>query len=382
MGLDWERAIFNQPDWPKFRWNAEVLARDLSFLTEEEKLLSNQLNYLDEVFLNEFYKISLYEELINSFYLEDEFIDPEAVKSVLAHKSLVYSQDLRARHLGYGYFRPPADLIDNYINLYLEARAHSDKRLSSRRLKRWSQALAQPGSLAGLGSFRSASYGLSPARPSARPYALVPLPAPAADKLAWEMGRFLNWHNAPWSGDLVIKAGISQLWLLIVQPFLVGSDRLARLAADLTLTSRGKIAHFYSLSRITLLDRAQYHQILVETILQPDLDITPWLAWFIRALRQAARVTNGRFDRIINQAVHWAKTQEHPLTKRPKNVLALLWTAFIDPLTPERYAQIAQRDPLAAEMELNDLVANNLVDPKFLARPAQEPKPGFRDQSP
>ncbi|MDR1607136.1 MAG: DUF4172 domain-containing protein [Deltaproteobacteria bacterium] len=340
MGLDlnkttdqkWDQTIFNQPQWPKFRWKPKFLAQDLTLLAEEEKLLSNKLLYIDDAPLDELYKICLYEELVNSFCLDDEFIDPALVKSALSQKSLA-AAPASPKNLNYGFGAGHLELINNYINLGLDARANPEKRLSKRRLERWSRALAQPGSLAGLGSWRAPSFGLKVSRPGSRPYSLTASPAPEATKIPAEMGRFINWHNAPWPSDLVLKAGIAHLWLLIIQPFLVGSGRVARLATDLALSSRGRICGFYSLSRAILLDRENYHEILSATIEKPDLDITAFLSFFTRMVLKSAQVANSRLDLIINKTARWAKTKQRALTKDQQNVLASLWQD-VGPLTP------------------------------------------------
>jgi hypothetical protein len=376
MELDRGRAIFDHPDWPKFRWDAEALAKDLALLAEEEKLLTNKLKLIDPFFLEELFRVALYEELVCSFQLDDEFISLKGAKVALAAKSLAFADGLAQIALGDLLFvDPERACLDNYANLLLDARANPDRRLSAKRLNRWRLALTHPGSVAGLGSLRAAAYGSRPARPSGRPCAPRPLPAPPAASLQKEMGRFLSWHNAPWPYDPALKAALAHLWVLAAQPYVAVSGRFARLVADLALCARGPIAGHYSLSKVFLKDREAYWEALAQALGQADLDLTAWLAWQIKAVRQAAQAANDRFDLIINKAVHWGQAHKFPLSERQKNVLALLEADFVGPLTPERYSRVAQCDIEVAERELNELVSRNLIQPKRLAWRALEPQP-------
>ncbi|MDR1872829.1 MAG: DUF4172 domain-containing protein [Deltaproteobacteria bacterium] len=370
MGLDPGRYIFNQPTWPKFRWDATALAPDLALLAAEEKLLTNKLVYLDPVFLAELFRVALYEELFNSFYLDDEFLDPSPVKEVLAYKSLAFSDSLAKITLKDWGSGSDQTLVQNYLNIFLDARTNPERRLSTKKLDRWRLGLSHSGNLVGLGSYRPGVYGLSPVSPGPIAYAKEPCPAPEAARLPREMGRFLNWHNAPWPFDPVIKAGIAHLWFLIVKPFLGASGRLARLTTELILNDRGPLAGYYSLSRFIREDRVAYHEALLKTIMEPSLDITAWLRWFVKILRQAASAANGRFDMIINKAVHWAKATDYPLSEGQRNILALLGADFIGPLSTERYAKLAKCDLTRAERELNQLVSRDLVAPEFFAQRA------------
>jgi Fic family protein len=377
MELDPGRTIFNHPNWPKFRWDETALAKEIAPLAEEEKLLSNKLNYIDPAFLDELARVAICEELLCSFHLDDEFLDQEEVKATLAAKSLAFAPNSSKISLGEILF-PDSErvYINNYVNLHLDARANPDRRLSLRRLRRWRLALAHPGSLAGLGLYRPAAYGDRPARPGLKPGTQESWPAPAAARLPKEMSRFLSWHDAPWPHDPVLKAALSHLWHLIDQPFLGSTGHQARLAAELTLNGRGSLASYYSLSRSIMRDRAAYRQAFVEVLCRFDLDVTGWLKWHVQIVRQAALAANERFDLIINKAVHWAKARNYPLTERQKNVLALLGADFIGPLTAERYARVARCDVALAEKELRELVSRDLIDPRILpwATPGSQPE--------
>jgi Fic family protein len=379
--LDQRHAIFNHPDWPRFRWRQEALDRDLAGWSEEEELLANKLKYIEGAFLVELRRISLYEELISSLELDDEYLEPEAIKATLAEKPLVFRSHWASDSSPGTRFlsADPGPRIAALIDLHLDARANPEKRLSTRRLTLWRRALTQPGSLAGLGSWRGPAFGLNPARPGSRPYALEPLPAPVAKRIPLEMDRFFNWHNAPWPHHLTLKAALTHLWLWIAQPYAGGSGHLARLAADLALAGRGEIAAYYSLSQAISRDRENYHATLAATINSPNLDVTPWLLWFLKTLRQAGQTANARFDLIITQAARWSGTQGQPLSQRQKNALALLEVNFLGPLNPRRYARLTKCDLAVAERELNELVARGLIDPKFLSPTDLGPKPGRQD---
>jgi Fic family protein len=370
------RLIFQHPYWPKFHWQEKAVSEALDLFLAEEKLLLNKLNYIDSLFLDELYRISIYDELTSSLYLDDEFIAEDEFKTILSHKTLVYEPELLKTNFSQ---LPKTYLFDNYVDthieLLLDIQTNTQGLLSKTRLLNWSRALSSRG----LGLlWRNAAHGSDLYRPGPYPYAQEKLPTVEFSRLDSEIDKFLGWFNGPFVDDPAIKAAISHLWILLIQPIVTNNGRLARLIATGVLADRLSISKYYSASKEINRHRYDYFKVFAKT-LTGSLDITPWLLWYLKILLMACQAANGQFDLIINQSVYWAKTKTYPLNRRQKNVLALLLADFIGLLTPERYAEITKCNNLTAEIEFNQLIFYNLIESKFLAPTKPGPKPRQKD---
>ncbi|MDR1084348.1 MAG: DUF4172 domain-containing protein [Deltaproteobacteria bacterium] len=360
--------IFNHSSWPRFRWEAATLTEELAALAEEERLLANKLNYIDNIFYDELHRISLFDETVSTLELDDEFVDSSDLKDTLSNKNISFDNNLeKVTNKSSDNCGLYNNSLEKFIDLYLDVRLNPKKELTKNRFFIWARSLARPGSLAGLGPLRSETFGSDPLFPGPAPFSLVLCPAPAPNRLQGEIDRFLNWFNSPMTCDAVIKGAVAHLWLLILRPFVVGTGRLARAVGDLVRTSNNETGLYLSLSKVINQNRPLYFRKFREALTAQDLDITPWLNWYIKMSAEAAQEAGQRVDIIINQAIYWAKARKYPLNTRQKNVLSLLLADFIGLLTAERYAEITRCDNLIAEKEFNQLIYYNLIERRFLA---------------
>src|SRR3546814_14113131 len=100
------------------------------------------------------------------------------------------------------------------------------------------------------------------------------------------MSRFRDWFETA-APDPVLKAGIAHLWFVTIHPFDDGNGRIARTIADLALArAEGTTQRFYSMSAQIRNERKAYYDML-ESTQKGDLDITPWLWWFVGCLDRA-----------------------------------------------------------------------------------------------
>src|SRR3546814_8786968 len=91
--------------------------------------------------------------------------------------------------------------------------------------------------------------------------------------------RISDWSSDVCSSDL--------LWFVTIHPFDDGNGRIARAIADLALArAEGTTQRFYSMSSQIRTERKAYYDML-ESTQKGDLDITPWLLWFIGCLDRA-----------------------------------------------------------------------------------------------
>ena len=122
--------------------------------------------------------------------------------------------------------------------------------------------------------------------------------APDAEPLPAEMGQFISGFEPALRDDTmldpVLVGAIAHLWFVTIHPFEDGNGRIARAIADMALARADNIPQrFYSLSSQIMAERKDYYREL-EQAQRGELDITPWLAWFL-----------GCLDRAITRADEW-----------------------------------------------------------------------------
>jgi Fic family protein len=139
--------------------------------------------------------------------------------------------------------------------------------------------------------------------------------APAAPLLDDEMQAFLDWYNAEDDIDPVVKAAIAHLWFVTIHPFDDGNGRIARAITDMSLArSEGSSQRHYRMSAQIRLERNAYYAIL-EQIQKGELDITPWLQWFLDCLNKAIDGAQNILAAVLRKAEFWKNTPPRRLTR-------------------------------------------------------------------
>jgi Fic family protein len=84
--------------------------------------------------------------------------------------------------------------------------------------------------------------------------------------------------------DLVLKAGVAHLWFVTIHPVDDEDGRVARAIADMPLArSEPSAQRFCTTSAQIRQERKRYYETLEKTQ-KGDLEITPWLEWFLDVL--------------------------------------------------------------------------------------------------
>jgi Fic family protein len=131
--------------------------------------------------------------------------------------------------------------------------------------------------------------------------------APEAPRLDREMTDFLDRYNTSNDTDPVVKAGIAHLWFVTIHPFEDSNGRIARAIADQALARSERSAQrFYSMSAQIRRERNAYHDIL-ESTQQGNLDITPWLEWFLACLGRAFDTAETILAAVLHKAEFWTR---------------------------------------------------------------------------
>src|ERR1039457_3488385 len=152
--------------------------------------------------------------------------------------------------------------------------------------------------------------------------------APTDERVEREMKDFLDWFDGGPEIDPVLKAGIAHLWFVTIHPFDDGNGRIARAIADQALGRSEKSAQrFYSVSAQIRQERNSYYDIL-EATQKGDLDITPWLEWFLECLNRAFGGAETILAVVLTKARFWELHAGASLNDRQRTIINRLLDGF------------------------------------------------------
>jgi Fic family protein len=188
--------------------------------------------------------------------------------------------------------------------------------------------------------------------------------APAAARLAREMGTFLRWLDAEEQEDPLLKAGIAHLWFVTIHPFEDGNGRIGRAITEMCLArSDGSAQRFYSMSAQILEERRGYYDVLEKT-LAGTLDITEWLVWFLECLDRANEQSNRISTSALEKDLFWQnlKKRNLSLNDRQKKVLHKLFSGFEGKLTRDKWTKITRASSRTGLRDIEELIDMGVLE--------------------
>lgn len=342
--------VWERDDWPRWCWDAEVLAAPLADVSRAQGVLLGRLADLGLGARERASLSALTEDVVDSAAIEGERLDPASVRSSIA------------RRLGVdiGALAPVDRRVEGMVETILDATARSAEPVTAKRLKAWQAALFPTGrsglSTVATGRWRDDAGGPMQvvSGPTNRPR--VHFEAPPAARLDAEMRRFVAWVEADTPEPALLKAGLAHLWLVTIHPFDDGNGRVARAVGDLMLArADGSPLRFYSLSVQLQRERSVYYDMLERTQ-KGDLDATDWSVWFLEALGRAVGAAEASLDRTLVKARFWRRWAGESFNPRQAKLLNRLLDGFDGRLTSRRWASMAHCSPDTALRDINALV--------------------------
>ncbi len=345
--------IHQLPEWPAFTWQAHALEPLLGQVRHQQGHLLGRLDALGFEPRTEATWRTLTLDVLKSSEIEGELLPPESVRSSLA----------RRLGLDAGGLASADRRVEGLVDLLLDATRSYDQPLTSERLFSWHGALF-PAGRSGLhrvlvGAWRTGSMQVvSGAMGRER----VHFEAPAAELVAAQMQKFLDWFNAPGPLDAVLKAGIAHLWFVTIHPFDDGNGRIARALADQQLARADASAQRgYSMSAQIQAERNTYYQLLEQTQQRDDLDITAWLRWFLECLGRAIAAAEQTLVTVLAKAQFWAAHAAQPFNERQRQLLNRLLDGFEGKLTSSKWAKLVKCSQDTAGRDIQGLVDQGVL---------------------
>jgi Fic family protein len=349
--------IHQREQWPSFRWDPEgpTVAGRLAAVRHIQGRLTGRMEALGFQLRREAALQSLTEEVRKSSEIEGELLDQAQVRSSIA----------RRLGIDIGALAPADRHVDGVVEMVLDATQNFSLQLTDERLFAWHSALFPTGR-SGMrrivvGAWRTDSSG--PMQIVSGPIGRerVHYEAPTASRLGGEMRAFLRWFNKDDGTDPVLKAGIAHLWFVTIHPFDDGNGRIARAITDLMLArSENSAQRFYSMSAQIRRERSDYYDIL-EATQKGDLDITPWLDWFLGCLGRSIDGATTILSSVLRKASFWENHADASFNARQRGILNRLLDEFEGKLTSSKWAKLAKCSQDTALRDIDDLLVRGVL---------------------
>jgi Fic family protein len=347
--------IHELPKWPQFEWDQRGLAKQLAAVRHRQGRLIGRMQELGFPLREEAVLQTLTEDVLKSSEIEGEILDKDQVRSSIARR---LGMDAAAL--------PSADRnVEGVVEMMLDATQKYKEELTQDRLFGWHASLFPTGR-SGMrklivGAWRDEKSG--PMQVVSGPVGRerVHYEAPVAGRLDAEMQTFLDWFNGEDDTDPVLRAALAHLWFVTIHPFEDGNGRIARAIADMSLArSEESTQRFYSMSAQIRIERNAYYDIL-ESTQKDDLDITPWMEWFLGCLDRAFDGAEKTLAVVFKKSDFWKKHSAAPLNERQRDIVNRLLDGFEGKLTSSKWAAIEKCSPDTALRDIADLVERGIL---------------------
>ena len=345
--------IWQNDQFPHFEWNTDALLTTLG----EVHTLQGQL--LGRMFALGFEGLSqqveaVTQEIIGSSRIEGVTLNADSVRSSVArHLGLETAGNERSDHY-----------TEGVVNAMMQATQAFAEPLTAERMFGWHAAFFPTGYSDGhkitVANWR---VGDEPMQVVSGPMGKekVHFVAPPSDMVPAMMERFIAWCNTPNDTDPILRAAIAHLWFVTIHPFDDGNGRMARTITELMLARADNSSQrFYSLSAEIMKQRKEYYDVL-EQAQKGAIDVTPWLLWFVKTLRNALVFSLQTTDRVIQKASFWSKHKETVLNERQRKIINRLWDGFDGKLTTQKYAKINHCSQDTALRDIQSLMGKGIL---------------------
>ncbi len=346
--------IWQHLTWADFTWNNDELISLLSEVRNLEGKIQGLMGGLGFDVRNKASLDVMTEDVLRSSEIEGVILDSNRVRSSIARHLGIESEGLPE----------PDHYTEGVVQVMLDAVRNSENPLTHERLFGWHSALFPTGR-SGMYKITVGAYrvGEEPMRvvSGAMGRERVHYEAPASADVPKMMDDFLTWVNDDNHIDPVLKAAVAHLWFVAIHPFDDGNGRITRTITDMLLAKADGMPHrFYSMSAEIMKTRKSYYEALEKTT-TGNLDITLWLDWFLKAMKNAILHSEEVVRRIVRKSSFWERHREVSMSERQVKMINRLWDGFEGKLTSSKWAKITKTSPATALRDITDLLDKGVL---------------------
>lgn len=353
--------IWQQPDWPKFRWQNELIQPLLRAVRLKQGVLLGKTGVISTECSFETALDNLLQNIITSSAIEGEQLNVQSVRSSLAKRIGV---NVKTSY-------PTSVRSEGLAQMMLDAINNLDVPLTLERLFQWHQWLfpnleqslynIHVGQLRGDEPMQVVSGRID--KPT------IYYEAPPRKALDQQLMIFIQWFNQSRDDgvlDPFIRAALCHFWFVTLHPFDDGNGRITRALTDLALAQDDQQSiRMYAMSVTLLAKRADYYRVLEESQ-RNNLDISVWLIWFLEALEESLTHAIDKLDRTLAKARFWQRHQHVVLSPEQRKVLNRLLDdgeqGFEEGLNATKYRKLTKVSKATATRHLGDLLAKECIE--------------------
>ncbi len=359
--------LWQSSQWPHFKVNLAALQPTLAaarFSQGKAMGLATHLQLPDLVALQ---LQGWSDEALATAQIEGEILQLNSVRASVARR-LGLSNDKKIKHDA----RAEATL-----NLLHGALQNSHHPLSHQTLFEWQAALFPTGR-SGVhkivtGAYRIHAEPMQIVTPRLDKPDLVHYQAPASEDVQHHMDIFIHWFNSRLhQQDGLVRAALAHLWFETIHPFEDGNGRIGRALVEMALAQDLKTEQrLWSLSQQIWQDRSSYYEQLQTATSRANMDVTPWVQWFVSCIHKAADSSWEQMQSAMRKTRFWADLREHHLALTPSQSKAInklydagpdgLSGGFIGGMSTEKYVNLCGVSRATAYRELTALCEAGLL---------------------
>lgn len=342
---------WQQPDWPRFTWDATRLVDAERLFLVRGGVVLGQIAHLNQSRSDALVVETIAAEAMTTSEIEGEFLDRDSVQSSIR------------RELGLATDAPRAQPAETGIaELMVELYRAAPEALEHATLCRWQEMVTRGhADLREVGRYRTNPQPMQVV--SGKIYEpTVHFQAPPWDRVPAEMDRFIAWFNdtAPGGSEplpALTRAGIAHLYFVSIHPFEDGNGRVARAIAEKALAQALGQATLTSLAATILARRREYYEELEAA--NRSNEITRWLAWCAGITLEAQHRTKARVEFILDKAALLDRLRGRLNSRQEKAMLRMLREGpdgFVGGLSAANYRSITGATTATATRDLAELV--------------------------
>jgi len=355
------RWIWQQPDWPDFRYDELALEnRELAFRLKSERL-AGSFDALPMASREDATVDLMLSEAIKTSAIEGEDLDRESVRSsllsLIASDTLPDNSDQKAA---------------GAASLLVDVRKNWQASLTHELLGKW-QSMAVPEqrhTSIMRGAYRNDP---SPMQIVSGPYGRekVHYEAPPAIQVPDQMAKLIEWYNqsSPLSGNKAIhgiaRAGIAHLWFEVIHPFDDGNGRVGRAIADHALSQSLGYPTTACLATAIEADKKTYY-LQLEKASRGSLDVNVWLDYFADTTIKAQEIAREEVNFVLAKT-RFYEAYGNQLNDRQARMVSRVFAegrkGFEGGITTKKYEAITRCPNRTASRDLSDLVAKGIIIP-------------------
>lgn len=346
------KYIYEHNNWTDFSWQDKAINALFGEVRLMQGKIIGQMNALgfsarEEATLN-----ALTLDVVKSSEIEGEFLNYAQVRSSIARRLGINTAGLV----------PGSRHIEGIVEMMLDATQRHNLPLTENRLFGWHAALFPTG-YSGPYKIEAGRYrtGVMQVVSGAMGKEKVHYEAVKPELVKTEMDKFLDWINNENSIDPVLKAAIAHFWFIIIHPFNDGNGRIGRAITDMMLArAEGSGERFYSMSGQIMTERKRYYAVL-QKVQHSSGDITEWLDWFLRCLKNAMLASQNTTQKILRKAEFWKLHEHTPINERQRLIINKLFDDFEGKLQTSKWAKITKTSTDTALRDIKDLVEKGIL---------------------